>query len=91
MRTNRAARRLLGMPYTLSKRKSKVNIFIAETAGENAENIPPSLRSAHKVCVIKDDKKIPGFIIGLRLTIRAICVVNTLYLLHKTECDKKRG
>lgn len=57
MRTNRAARRLLGMPYTLSKRKSKVNIFIAETAGENAENIPPSLRSAHKVCVIKDDKK----------------------------------
>ncbi|OBU09874.1 hypothetical protein AYY17_17530 [Morganella psychrotolerans] len=45
------------MPYTLSKRKSKINIFIAETAGENAENIPQSLRSAHKICVIKDDNK----------------------------------
>ncbi|WP_306297285.1 stationary-phase-induced ribosome-associated protein [Morganella morganii] len=40
MRTNRAARRLLGMPYTYSKGKSKINIFIAAAADENAEKNP---------------------------------------------------
>ncbi|WP_368898783.1 stationary-phase-induced ribosome-associated protein [Morganella morganii] len=57
MRTNRAARRLLGMPYTYSKGKSKINIFIAATADEDAEKIPQALKSKSRICVIQDDNK----------------------------------
>lgn len=77
MRTNRAARRLLGMPYTYSKGKSKINIFIAAAADENAEKIPQALKSKSRICVIQDDNKKTRLITKSRHIIRAIWHADT--------------
>ena len=75
MRTNRAARRLLGMPYTYSKGKSKINIFIAAAADENAEKIPQALKSKSRICVTTIRR--PELITKSRHIIRAIWHADT--------------
>ena len=77
MRTNRAARRLLGMPYTYSKGKSKINIFIAAAADENAEKIPQALKSKAESVSFRTTIRRPELITKSRHIIRAIWHADT--------------
>lgn len=52
MKTNRVARRILGLPYALSQSKKKVRFSIISTA--EAENIPTELKNAPRVCLKQD-------------------------------------
>ncbi|WP_109400604.1 stationary-phase-induced ribosome-associated protein [Proteus sp. TJ1640] len=55
MKTNRVARRILGLPYNLSRSKKKVRFSII--ASTNAENVPAELKNAAKVCLKQDFRK----------------------------------
>ncbi|ATN00285.1 MULTISPECIES: stationary-phase-induced ribosome-associated protein [Proteus] len=55
MKTNRVARRILGLPYNLSRSKKKVRFSII--ASTNAENIPAELKNSSKVCLKQDFRK----------------------------------
>ncbi|MBG2874727.1 stationary-phase-induced ribosome-associated protein [Proteus alimentorum] len=55
MKTNRVARRILGLPYNLSRSKKKVRFSII--ASTNAENVPAELKNATKVCLKQDFRK----------------------------------
>ncbi|QPB79852.1 hypothetical protein EHE21_10865 [Proteus sp. GOKU] len=55
MKTNRVARRILGLPYNLSRSKKKVRFSII--ASTNAENVPAELKNTAKVCLKQDLRK----------------------------------
>ncbi|MCO8050767.1 MULTISPECIES: stationary-phase-induced ribosome-associated protein [Proteus] len=55
MKTNRVARRILGLPYNLSRSKKKVRFSII--ASTNAENVPAELKNAAKICLKQDFRK----------------------------------
>ncbi|MEQ4922228.1 stationary-phase-induced ribosome-associated protein [Proteus hauseri] len=55
MKTNRVARRILGLPYNLSGSKKKVRFSIIASA--EAENLPVELKNSAKVCLKQDFRK----------------------------------
>lgn len=55
MKTNRVARRILGLPYNLSRTKRKVRFSIIASA--NAENVPAELKNTAKICLKQDLRK----------------------------------
>ncbi|MDY3693149.1 MAG: stationary-phase-induced ribosome-associated protein [Proteus mirabilis] len=55
MKTNRVARRILGLPYNLSRSKKKMRFSII--ASTNAENVPAELKNTAKVCLKQDLRK----------------------------------
>ncbi|MBQ0215384.1 stationary-phase-induced ribosome-associated protein [Proteus vulgaris] len=55
MKTNRVARRILGLPYNLSRSKKKVRFSII--ASTDAENLPAELKSMAQVCLKQDFRK----------------------------------
>lgn len=55
MKTNRVARRILGLPYNLSRSKKKVRFSII--ASTNTENVPAELKNAAKICLKQDFRK----------------------------------
>ncbi|CRL60039.1 stationary-phase-induced ribosome-associated protein [Proteus vulgaris] len=55
MKTNRVARRILGLPYNLSRSKKKVRFSII--ASIDAENLPTELKNMALVCLKQDFRK----------------------------------
>lgn len=52
MKTNRVARRLLGLPYNLSRSKKKVRLSIITPT--EADNLPLELKNATQICLKQD-------------------------------------
>ena len=52
MKTNRVARRILGLPYNLSRSKKKVRFSIITPT--EADNLPVELKNAAQVCLKQD-------------------------------------
>ncbi|OAT46372.1 hypothetical protein M997_2249 [Proteus hauseri ATCC 700826] len=52
MKKNRVARRLLGLPYNLSRSKKKVRLSIITPT--EADNLPLELKNATQVCLKQD-------------------------------------
>lgn len=57
MKTNRVARRLLGLPYNLSQSKKKVRFSIVTPT--ETDSLPTELKNMAKVC-LKQDARDPA-------------------------------
>lgn len=55
MKTNRVARRILGLPYNLSLSKKKVRFSIITPT--ESDNLPAELKNATRICLKQDFRK----------------------------------
>lgn len=66
MKTNRVARRILGLPYNLSRSKKKVRFSIITPT--ESDNLPAELKNATRICLNKISEKCANKRIYMKLT-----------------------